>query len=245
MFNMESPVYSGDPKVLEKFGHNLDWFMSYRRDSELFKPYGRVIPKELDDPSNLQIAINKTKSVVWFVSNCRTQSRREEYVSELSNYIDVDIYGQCGSKQCSKSNSSECFDIIESNYKFYLSFENSLCKDYVTEKLFNLMKYDVIPIVRGSANYEKFLPPNSYIDTANFSSPKQLANYLNYVQSNDTIYKSYFEWKSKFRVDTDWFIFCDICAALNRNLTSTKRSGREWSKWWFDDQCSFKESFNH
>lgn len=34
-------------------------------------------------------------------------------------------------------------------FKFYASFENQLCNDHVTEKLFNALSTDIIPIVYG------------------------------------------------------------------------------------------------
>ena len=41
----------------------------------------------------------------------------------------VDIFGYCGSGRCDQ----ECnHDVIERDYMFYLSFENSLCDHYVT-----------------------------------------------------------------------------------------------------------------
>ena len=43
----------------------------------------------------------------------------------------------------------ECWDMVERDYMFYLAFENSICADYVTEKFFNAMRRDVIPIVFG------------------------------------------------------------------------------------------------
>ncbi len=33
----------------------------------------------------------------WVVSNCKTINKREEYVTELQKFIEVDIYGGCGS----------------------------------------------------------------------------------------------------------------------------------------------------
>jgi len=62
-----------------------------------------------------------------------------EYVKELSKYIDVDIYGKCGEFSCDRNR--DCFsDVAEADYFFYLSFENSFCDDYVTEKLMNPLR---------------------------------------------------------------------------------------------------------
>lgn len=58
------------------------------------------------------------------------------YARELSKYIQVDIYGACGSLRCPRSQSQTCFDMLDEDYKFYLAFENSNCKDYITEKFF-------------------------------------------------------------------------------------------------------------
>ena len=78
---------------------------------------------------------------------------RDSFVADLSKYIDVDIFGSCGSRGCPGRRSNECYQYLERNYRFYLSFENSLCRDYVTEKAFHPLKYNLIPITFGSALY--------------------------------------------------------------------------------------------
>ena len=60
---------------------------------------------------------------------------RLEYARELSKYISVDIYGSCSNKTCPRTN-SKCFSMLDTDYKFYLAFENSNCRDYITEKFF-------------------------------------------------------------------------------------------------------------
>ena len=67
--------------------------------------------------------------VVQMVSNCKTESRRENLVSRLSKLINIHIYGRCGPLKCTKKpKDSSCYDALNKTYKFYLSFENSLCK---------------------------------------------------------------------------------------------------------------------
>ena len=58
------------------------------------------------------------------------------YVEELKQHLPVDVYGQCGSLKCPRSAPDHCSSLLKNKYKFYLAFENSLCKDYVTEKFF-------------------------------------------------------------------------------------------------------------
>ncbi len=35
------------------------------------------------------------------------------------------------------------------DYKFYLAFENTYCRDYISEKFWNALKQDIVPIVMG------------------------------------------------------------------------------------------------
>ena len=60
----------------------------------------------------------------------------------------------------------------------------------------------MVPIVLGAykEDYEDALPPNSYINVDDFSSIKELTDYLLYLDSNDTAYASYFAWKEVGRV---------------------------------------------
>jgi len=130
--------------------------------------------------------------------------------------------------------------LVNEHYKFYLSFENSNCRHYITEKLYrnangyNNLDYLVVPIVMGPSreDYEKFAPPASFIHVDDFKSPKDLANYLNSLSSDDTAYLSYFRWKfvGKF-IDTKFM--CRVCALLHSISASQRRkSYTDVISWW-------------
>ena len=42
--------------------------------------------------------------------------------------------------------------------RFYLSLENDICKDYITEKAFNALKLNTIPIILSGANLTQGIP---------------------------------------------------------------------------------------
>lgn len=53
----------------------------------------------------------------------------------------------------------------------------------------------------GKGDYSKVLPPNSYINVANFIHPKHLAQYLDYLIANPEEYIKYFEWRKYFDLE--------------------------------------------
>jgi len=76
-------------------------------------------------------------------------------------YIKVDVFGKCG-KKCpeyfrSSKQKAQCKEIIAKEYMFYFSFENSICTDYITEKFFEILKYDIVPVVLGGGTYDYYV----------------------------------------------------------------------------------------
>lgn len=137
MYYLESPYHTGH---LRSHTDSINWTSTYRHDSDIVAPYEKwayydpLVTKV--EKLHRNYAENKTKKVAMFVSNCITRNNRLAYANELAKYISVDIYGVCGKLVCPKINKEKCFRMLNEDYKFYLSFENSNCIDYVTEKFF-------------------------------------------------------------------------------------------------------------
>jgi len=163
---------------------------------------------------------NKTKLVGTLISHCNDPMGRMSYINELKKYIPVDVFGKCG-KQCPdgfKWNSNECREFISKQYKFYIVFENSFCKGYVTEKFFNALRYDVIPVVLSAADYSYYIPKSAYINAIDYDTPESLAKYLHYLSNNKTEYNSYFIWKKYINFELNPFkmgFLCEMCIQLH------------------------------
>ena len=127
------------------------------------------------------------------MSHCETVGQREQLVRSLQKYIPVHIYGECGDRKC--PDDDHCHEYLSDNYKFYLAFENSLCIDYVTEKLTLSLRHDFVPVTYSWINDSHALPPHSYINALDFKSVKHLADYLIQLDENEEEYLKYFEWK--------------------------------------------------
>ena len=154
----------------------------------------------------------KDPNALWFVSNCASQGRfqvqsaRVEYAHSLSDHVRIDAFTRtngCKTKLGNMLRTKNGTEPSFNNYWFYLSFENSLCKDYITEKFWKIIDSNslAIPVVLGGfgmRDYESIAPPNSYIDVTNFTSPHHLAQHLKYVTENEDAFNYYHRWRNEY-----------------------------------------------
>lgn len=180
----------------------------------------------------------KYKTAAWFVSHCGAVSRRDDLTKKLQSYgIDVDVFGKCGSKSCPRF-SSECDQMLNSTYKFYFSFENTLCSDYITEKVYSVMENFIVPVVFNGVEMKRFLPPKSYINAENFASVEDLANYLKFLSKNVDEYAKYFWWKKYYSVNSAGAVpVCEICAKVNQYGHNRRQFYDDIFLWFYNGQC--------
>ena len=216
LWNGVTPVSSmAHRNQIPVWKNSMNWSMNYRLDSEVIHSYGYLkTRKSLPERNYSEIYRQKTKFAAWIVSNCWTYSKRDLFVQRLQEHgVPVDVYGRCG-----KQRINDAAEMInKDHYKFYLSFENSFCTDYITEKFFYYYSFDTLLVVRGGANYNKLLPEESYINTADFDTFKELADYLKRVNSSEELYIEHLKKKDRYSATTDGHsaAFCFLCAKLN------------------------------
>ncbi|RXN15544.1 alpha-(1,3)-fucosyltransferase 9-like isoform X2 [Labeo rohita] len=178
--NIEPPINSAPYSTLNNL-FNLT--ATYRQDSDIMVPYGRISEKT-GGSTTFKIPY-KSKLVCWIVSRWNSNYKRSQYYENLKQHISIETYGRSFNRPVRNEDYS---DLI-SSCKFYLSFENSISKDYITEKLYNPLKLGTVPVVLGPPrkNYEELIPGNAFIHVDDFSSPKELAEHLKLLDQNESL----------------------------------------------------------
>uniref|UniRef100_A0A182KFG3 Fucosyltransferase n=1 Tax=Anopheles christyi TaxID=43041 RepID=A0A182KFG3_9DIPT len=254
---MESPAHTKHRLSLD--GSYYNWTMTYRLDSDVLFNYLNVVDLESGEvispalrpswrngfyeyanASLVELVSRKRKMAAQFVSHCGALSGRDQLVKRLmSAGLQVDVYGSCGTLNCPRGK-PECSQMLDTVYWFYLSFENSLCVDYVTEKLYNALAHNIVPVVFGGADYNRFMPPGSYIDVQQYRTVDELVEYLRYLVDNPQEYVRYFWWKEHYALE-ETNSYCELCQKLH-SVAARERVQyyRDIKAWWYDDACTAK-----
>ncbi|UVZ35180.1 alpha-(1,3)fucosyltransferase [Elephant endotheliotropic herpesvirus 5B] len=226
--NFESPSNSPLKPDIE---HLFNLTLTYRRDSDIHVPYGSLT---LNDNALTPKSIStKNKLVCWAVSNWNNDHVRSRYYLELSKHIDIHVYGNAVADYIPE----DYFIPLISSCKFYLAFENSVHKDYITEKLYRSLLAGSVPIVLGTSrqNYENYVPRDAFVHVDDYSSPLELAAHINAIDKNDTLYLKYFDWKTQLQVTINniWEAsVCDSCNYIKKN--KIYQSIPDLKKWFWD-----------
>lgn len=72
---------------------------------------------------------------------------------------------------------------------FALAFENTVHRDYVSEKIYDVMKAGTVPVYLGAPNIAEFVPKECFINYADFKNDEELYAFLTHITPEK--YQSY------------------------------------------------------
>ncbi|KAL6097059.1 fut7 [Pungitius sinensis] len=209
--SLEAPMHNGN---LCQYENIFNMTITYKRDADVTIPYGELLPKDAAGHLVEEVPLNKSFLVCWVISNYNSHHRRSKVYKELKGTVPVKVYGRWKKRPLP---SKALLPAISRCY-FYLAMENSVAKDYVTEKLWrNGFQGGAVPVVLGPPldDYKAVAPPNSFIHVDEFASVKDLGKYLQGLAEDKKRYNGYFTWKQHWKVKlyTDWRErLCKICS---------------------------------
>eukprot|EP01006_Ploeotia_vitrea_P030592 TRINITY_DN62971_c0_g3_i2.p1 TRINITY_DN62971_c0_g3~~TRINITY_DN62971_c0_g3_i2.p1 ORF type:complete len:845 (+),score=398.36 TRINITY_DN62971_c0_g3_i2:21-2555(+) len=136
--------------------------------------------------------------VIWVSSNCArmdppgtVHNARTELVEALSKLVPFVSKGPCmptDPNDLWPKNSDLIKDHHMDRYKFYLSFDNTICYDHVSEKTWRTLIYAMVPVALSAPNINTLMPNHdTLINVRDYTSIKDLAAYINKVNGDDRL----------------------------------------------------------
>jgi hypothetical protein len=139
-------------------------------------------------PKNTDEIISQKTNFCNFIysnPNCET---RNKFFKQLSKYKKVDsagrLYNNVGRPIKDKLK-------FMSDYKFTIAFENESAKGYTTEKIFEPMLVNSIPIYWGNPHVDKDFNAKSFINYHDFNSMDEVIERIIQVDQSEDIYREY------------------------------------------------------
>ena len=195
LMSMESSVNYpclADPAYLSMF----DIRATYRITSHV--PIIYLMPEHIN-------LFNKTtpeqeNKIVFLQGNCGSKTNREGVVSRLIELSQnrswkIEARGACLNNAAPFPRGRDKKEELR-NYKFAFTFENSEDAHYITEKVWDGLAAGNIPIYFGAPEIERYVPhPLAFINYRILETPERLADYLDAVTSNETLWKEHHAWR--------------------------------------------------
>ena len=225
-YHVESPTNTAR---IPGLGNRFNLTLNYRRDADINVRNELMIRKSSSQQGDFVLP-KKERLLCWIVSNkvrATGTGVREAYYQQLIQHIKVDVFGSAFTGR--RLPYEEYYPSIAS-CKFYLSFENSIHRDYITEKVNGPLVAGTVPVVMGPPreNYEQFIPSGSFIHVDDFPGPKALAERLLQLDRNHQEYMSYFGWRASYRAEPHLLSLqneftqpvCEACDYMARDRAS-------------------------
>ncbi|XP_030565398.1 alpha-(1,3)-fucosyltransferase C-like [Drosophila novamexicana] len=243
VFAAKNPMNLVHNPLLEHGESVFNLTMTYRRDSDVvWWDYFLTAPREQPGSTVLEISFRKQRSeleatdlhlklrsksplVFYMMYEVNDYTLPESlYLQELRKHIELDAFIEChGAQDCGI-------------YKFMLIFDPSACPDYVHPQLYIALSHFVVPVMIGGGNLSSLLPAGSYISSADFSSPKKLAAYLEQLSNEPRQYEQFFKWHANYWLHKNRQPYCALCHRLRQ--PRHPRQPKDFLNWWTGYQCT-------
>lgn len=165
-----------------------------------FWTYNNLIKSELQKTKIISSVVSSLGSDGNFGPNGCLYKERSELIAKLINDINyIDFFGWGKNETNLKGGIAEKKDGLV-DYMFSLCIENSNEKNYITEKFFDCILTNTIPIYYGCSNIKELIPENCYILLENILDYDKILDTLENVLLNyEILYKKMLPELIKFK----------------------------------------------
>ncbi|KAJ2954135.1 hypothetical protein O0L34_g2357 [Tuta absoluta] len=195
-----------------------------------------------DDVRRILAGKRADKVVAWFDSCSALAPKVYPVIAKLSRQLKIKYgiaihrFGKYSGNDCNSDETKDsCNQMLRKDFHFYLAFEEQIADDFVSDNVLRAFNNSVIPIVLGGANYTRFLPEGSYIDSFDYDT-SSLAKKIHEVLIDFDKYVEYFKWTNHYTFhreteDPQTDHLCKVCEMLNDEEQPTKIH-YDFTSWW-------------
>lgn len=196
-------------KLLEQvFPYLLTWNPEWVDNKRIFK---RNIPYYFEMHRSC-ITFAEKKLVTAISANKHSHYRDELYTERNDAYLffekqhpdEFDFYGVLWNGKehpCYKGTVKNKADIFH-QYRFAICYENTRTnKDYITEKIWDCLHAQIVPIYAGASNITDYIPEDCFIDFYKFDSYEKLYQFIHEMKEQE--HQSYLDAGERLLQDKD------------------------------------------
>lgn len=198
--------------------------MSYRTCAQVWSPYWSwtdanfTVTAKHRDPAlrapPLQFS-KKEHAIIYINTQCSAKSGRQDIIRHLqalltasNSSLAVHSFGKCDPNMPPAELTKFHTDDVGSTrqqkklayfrrYKFCVTMENSITRDYVTEKVYDGLMAGCVPIYLGAPNIDDYIPDsNAIVNYAILGSPEALKAELERLAADQELYEQKLLWKT-------------------------------------------------
>ena len=208
-YNCYKIFYSGENEKLNYNAFDFSFSFNYLNDHRNYRLPNWVMyddPRKLTEKKNIEeIVASKTNFCNFIVSN-QYAKKRIDFFHKLNKYRPVDSGGNVLNNIGSPVINKRAFI---SSYKFTIAFENSSAPGYTSEKIYEPMLENSIPIYWGDPLVGNEFNTKSFIHYNDFENENLL---IEKIIELDTNTESYIK-----MLEEPWFVNNKIPTYLNEN----------------------------
>lgn len=127
-----------------------------------------------------------------------------------------------------------------SESKFVLAYENATQSDYITEKIYDVLKAGAVPVYLGAPNILRHIPKNCFVDKRDFKSYDDLYAFLKNM--DDKTYEGYRHCAYRF-VQSDYLKQTYIIDRVVQCVFHNKKN--DFYDWWNKIRTDVSTFFTH
>lgn len=178
VFGFDKKLYTPSDVCIETPAHTYYGGRGPWMDKEEDWNYTTVINHNPVKTKNISSVVTKLYSDDTTLNGCSYKSRYELNSFLIENAPFIDFYAGWDLK-----NEPEKKHAVE-NYRFSIALENQYTKNWITEKFYDSIMYNTVPIYFGCSNIKELYPELGYFLFEDVTNHKQCLDLINHIENN-------------------------------------------------------------